>query len=138
MRSRWRHVNSLGTMRTRFSWDGKSSLLVLAGLLTFALGCGLLAESGARLRGEIEVTGHSDPQCILNVHEVSSKTIVGSRKVGQKFEETFVVAPGEREYYVTITCAGVGGRFKSSVLRLGSAAAYREGRDLGRIRIESI
>lgn len=101
-------------------------------LLVLMVGsCAPVADSGARIRGQIQVHSHSTPRCLLSLYVASSDYLVGSARVGAHFDETFVIAPGEDDYYAAITCEGVEGRFQSSRLRLGSVATYREGVDLG-------
>jgi hypothetical protein len=107
----------------------------LLGLLALVVGCAPIGDSGARLRGQVHVRGDDAPRCVLSLYVASSNFLVGSVNVGARFEETFVLAPGEDDYYATVTCQGVVGGFESSRLRLGSVATYREGVDLGTVTL---
>lgn len=109
--------------------NSKHKLPVLFMLLVGS--CAPIGDSGARIRGQIQVHGQGPPRCLLSLYVTSNDFLVGSVNVGERFEETFVIAPGEDDYYATITCEGVAGRFASPSLRLGSVATYREGVDLG-------
>lgn len=115
---------------------GQHSFPFLLALLVGS--CAPIGDSGARLRGRIEVQGQGAPRCLLSLYVASGDVLVGSVSVGAQFEETFVVAPGEDDYYATITCDGVGRRFKSSQLRLGSVETYRDGVDFGIVTLDSV
>jgi hypothetical protein len=105
-------------------------------LLAFGA-CSMIGDSGARILGVVEVTSQATPSCDLKLFAEGGEVLVGSRRIAGKFEETFVIAPGQRHYYVTIDCDGVSDQFRSSELLLGSVQTYREGVDLGIIRLES-
>lgn len=125
-------------MRSTSFWGdnmlgSKHKLPVLLALLVGS--CAPIGDSGARIRGQIQVPGQGAPRCLLSLYVASNDFLVGSVIVEARFEETFVVAPGEDDYYATITCEGVVGRFESPRLRLGSVATYREGIDLGTVTL---
>jgi hypothetical protein len=99
-------------------------------------GCIPTGDSGARIRGQIQA--HRDQEvvdCQLTLHLARNGVVVGQAKVGKMFNATFVIAPHEDDYYVTITCERLDGRYQSPTLRLGSVDAYRAGIDLGTITI---
>ncbi len=122
-------------MRSTVSWVRRMIRSKLSALLALLVGCATIGDSGARIRGQIQIRGHAVPDCLMSLHVASNDLLVGTVKVRPKFEETFVLAPGEDDYYVTITCQGITGRFKSPHVRLGSVKTYRQGIDLGTVTL---
>jgi len=96
---------------------------------------GCLGEGGARIRGRIESSGKPISRCHLNLYSPDLDRVLLTRNIGVRFNETFVIAPGEADYYVTITCDGIAGRYRSGRLKLGSIKKYRTGEDLGEIQL---
>lgn len=103
---------------------------------TILVGCVPMGDGGARLRGQIVAHDKPASMCLLELRLARDERVVGRASVGEVFEETFVIAPVEDLYVVVITCVGLEGHYESSPLRLGSLEAYRQGVDLGTIRIE--
>jgi hypothetical protein len=74
----------------------------------------MIGDSGARISGEVEVSAAIAPRCELSLFAEDDEVLVASRRISGEFEEEFVIASGERYYYVTISCDGVSDDFRSS------------------------
>ena len=122
-------MNSIGCLVHR------SAKGVLMATLSLALACVPVGDSGARLYGRIELEWGASQKCTLSLFEAKEDFVVGRAEVGPSFDESFVVAPGEAEYYATVSCEGARDEFRSSILRLGTIATYREGTNLGTITL---
>lgn len=101
------------------------TVLVLAG-------CIGMGDSAARLRGSLDVAGSGEEiDCMLTL--LAAGIEIDARKLQRaKFEETFVVPSGIRDYVVRISCAGTDGVYERE-LKLGALRHYRRGVDLGLI-----
>jgi len=112
------------------------AMLATLPLLLAGASCLPIGDSAARLSGRIVVNGEpAASDCELSLFLASTNQRVESIKVRADFEETFVIAPGEDDYYATISCEGVAGQYRSPALRLGSLSTYRDGTDLGTVSL---
>lgn len=106
-----------------------SAVLLLAGCLS-------LGESAARLRGEL-VLPDARPSCFMEL--LAEGIEVDARELStRRFEETFVLPRGRRDYEVVIRCDGVSGTWRSDKIELGDIAGYRRGVDLGAIEFGAV
>src|SRR5258706_15625201 len=97
--------------------------LVSVGLVLGAvLECVGMGDGGARLRGQIDIQGNPAPRCTLALYLAKPETFLQRTTVSARFEETFVIAPKEDDYYVEITCDGGSDDYRSEPLRLAPAA----------------
>lgn len=95
-------------------------------------GCIGLGDSAARLRGTLEVAGN-EPDCRLTL--LAAGIEIDARELqAPRFEETFVLPSGVKDYLVRVSCAGTD-RVYERTLELGDIARYRRGVDLGRIAL---
>jgi hypothetical protein len=109
--------------------------ILFAGIALAA--CFPMADGAARIRGHLQTYDEFVPQCQLMLLHAETNVVVGdAHSIGGSFEETFVIAPREDDYYVAIECEGSELSYRSAALRLGSVEAYREGVDLGVVYLE--
>jgi len=81
------------------------------------------------------VNGGPASDCKLSLHLARTDQLVEAIGVSSEFEETFVIAPGEDEYYATISCKNSRDEYRSETLRLGSPRTYENGTDLGTVSL---
>jgi hypothetical protein len=109
-------------------------LLVCVGVISCAgcVGCvgffNPAAESSVSVRGKIT---NVQPDTTCSVRLLTDKgRVAGEFTTRPQFHRSFVVAPGDRTYYVDVSCAGQPGRFRSTTYQLGGG---RRVLDLGPI-----
>ncbi len=81
------------------------------------------------------MNGEPASDCRLSLHLARTDQIVEAIGVSSEFEETFVIAPGEDDYYATISCKNTRNEYRSETLRLGSPHTYENGTDLGTVSL---
>ena len=108
--------------------------------LTLLSACHLLGpigESVVHVRGNID-TAPEVATCNLELFREKAKSASRKAVVKLDFLESFTIAPGFHRYYFVITCPGVQGRYRSSIVELGGTRYINPPLDLGRITITDV
>ena len=108
----------------------------------FAEGCGPIesvfhptAESGFRVRANIVEVG-TTASCTLELYEPNDSKPWQSRRVGLKFQQTFIIAPGLHRYYMVIDCGVPWKPHRTQVYELGGTRHFSTPLDLGTIHFQ--
>ena len=98
--------------------------------------CALLPGDGAfRVSGVIvDAQGASLHGCNLSLHRAENERNVKTEKVNSEFDETFIISPSRKKYFMIVDCDGF--KYKTSVMELGDPKYFREPINLGRVVID--
>jgi hypothetical protein len=85
-------------------WKRLVAVLLLSGLAGCFLGP---ADGPLALEGSVsDSEGKPVTGCELTLHSSPDGRMISSQRVEPRFQTDFVIGPGEREYYVEVSCRG--------------------------------
>jgi hypothetical protein len=99
-------------------------------------GCWLPADNAFGVRGMVKLRDGSTPSiCKLRLYLSSNKRLLEEREIPPSFDEGFVIAPRERNYYMELQCAGTV-THTTQTLKLGNTKWLLRPVELGTIVLE--